>query len=367
MSTAIEYDGFALSRKIYPKLENSDHLTMLAEKEQKKTINLADLARLKNRTQTTYHLDNGTTIEPIQSSKSSAVCRRNLPSHVKEILVDGCEGFVRINYKLNDEETESTFQRTRALLSHLEAYNFCVHPIATLRYTGKKGLSKIKEIIPKMEGNLNELLQETSRFNDLDELKKLAAQIILILYHVEDIHNVYHRNIKLEKFLYSISEEGHLILKLNNFRFARGPKDDGRRCGSPRYVAPEMLDKDKSQSTDLSDVWATGVMLFPAGNQGHKPLFSNYNPVRASQTGSDAELLMAIETTTDAELSESLAHVEDDYFRDLLKKMIVRDVDKRYSFTELLLSSFFVQDGLLLLKQERHPIVKFAAGVMPLQ
>ena len=70
MSTAIEYDGFALSRKIYPKLEKSDHLRRLAEQEQPTTITLADLARRITQTQTWCHLDKGLGIEPMRRRNS---------------------------------------------------------------------------------------------------------------------------------------------------------------------------------------------------------------------------------------------------------------------------------------------------------
>mmetsp|Transcript_9662 Transcript_9662/g.19332 ORF Transcript_9662/g.19332 Transcript_9662/m.19332 type:complete len:465 (-) Transcript_9662:196-1590(-) len=73
-------------------------------------------------------------------------------------------------------------------------------------------------------------------------------------------HQVAHRDLKLENFLYEKKETNHL--KLIDFGFAkfwdRSTKMT-QACGSLHYVAPEVLRK---SYTEKADVWSLGVIVY---------------------------------------------------------------------------------------------------------
>ena len=66
----------------------------------------------------------------------------------------------------------------------------------------------------------------------------------------------------MENVLYRKDLQNRWILYLTDFEFARGAEEDGKSCGSPNYVAPELLDSPQTQGTDKADVWSTGILLY---------------------------------------------------------------------------------------------------------
>lgn len=71
---------------------------------------------------------------------------------------------------------------------------------------------------------------------------------------------VIHRDLKLGNLF--LNEKMHV--KLGDFGLATQVEFDGERkktlCGTPNYIAPEMLDK-KGHSFEV-DIWAIGCILF---------------------------------------------------------------------------------------------------------
>ncbi|XP_073271160.1 CBL-interacting serine/threonine-protein kinase 9-like isoform X1 [Primulina huaijiensis] len=74
---------------------------------------------------------------------------------------------------------------------------------------------------------------------------------------------VYHRDLKPENLLL----DSHGVLKVSDFglsAFSKQVREDGllhTACGTPNYVAPEVLN-DKGYDGTTSDVWSCGVILF---------------------------------------------------------------------------------------------------------
>jgi len=84
----------------------------------------------------------------------------------------------------------------------------------------------------------------------LDALKYLAANKIV------------HRDLKPENLILATKEDVS-DLKIADFGFAT-PVEDGKslflRCGSPGYVAPELLDG--SGYNESADVFSSGVIMY---------------------------------------------------------------------------------------------------------
>ena len=340
---------------------------------------LPESALLSCNEQTLFHLPSGLILIP-KDSHTSVFKREGSSARIKDITLDMTHDksskrtlndylsishqqqasreqldYVRCNIKLKDHAHETHLHETLTMLKQLPD-DCCVKPIMALKYTGKQGYQKLKLIMPKMENDLFVAI-DLGFFDIRDELKKLAAQIVLILSHVEDLHHIYHRDIKPENFLYRRDEQGRLIIKLTDFEYARGPVDDEESCGSPRYLAPEMLPKRQQEeptlSKDRADIWSAGVMLYAAAT---KEDFFHDNL---------QDWLEQVQTMAQGEIRYKLNQKTKGSLKSLLKQMIVRDVSKRPSFTDLL-QARFITAGLKLLKREKHPILKLCPErVMP--
>ncbi|XP_074558458.1 CBL-interacting protein kinase 9-like [Curcuma longa] len=95
-----------------------------------------------------------------------------------------------------------------------------------------------------------------------DEARRYFHQLIDAVDYCHS-RGVYHRDLKPENLLLDSSG----VLKVSDFglsAFAPQIREDGllhTACGTPNYVAPEVLN-DKGYDGTISDVWSCGVILF---------------------------------------------------------------------------------------------------------
>ncbi|KAM3144080.1 hypothetical protein pb186bvf_003844 [Paramecium bursaria] len=89
------------------------------------------------------------------------------------------------------------------------------------------------------------------------EIKEVIKQILAAINYLTT-KNIIHRDIKMENILYYQGQ-----IKLIDFGFAI--RSDGSKqnvfCGTPNYMAPEIVRKVVSYSYEV-DIWACGVILF---------------------------------------------------------------------------------------------------------
>ncbi|KAH7198957.1 uncharacterized protein B0J16DRAFT_360560 [Fusarium flagelliforme] len=115
-------------------------------------------------------------------------------------------------------------------------------------------------------GELFNLIVMKQRFTE-DETRKIFLQIFSAL---EFLHGLgwMHRDIKPENILLSDTENLHI--KLGDLGLAKkiGSEPDETEfattlCGTPSYVAPEILAESAQRKYDLSvDIWSAGVVLY---------------------------------------------------------------------------------------------------------
>mmetsp|Transcript_40073 Transcript_40073/g.115561 ORF Transcript_40073/g.115561 Transcript_40073/m.115561 type:complete len:589 (+) Transcript_40073:61-1827(+) len=150
-------------------------------------------------------------------------------------------------------------KRRKEMKSEVEIYLSLDHPHVARLEMVFESEEEIDLVMEYMAGG--ELYDRLSKCKQYTE--GLAAdttyQMLLAVAYLH-AHQVAHRDLKLENFLYEKQETNHL--KLIDFGFAkfwdRSTKMT-QACGSVHYVAPEVLRK---SYTDTADIWSLGVIVY---------------------------------------------------------------------------------------------------------
>jgi serine/threonine protein kinase len=92
-----------------------------------------------------------------------------------------------------------------------------------------------------------------------DECRRLFIQLWLVIKFLHIDRRIVHRDLKLENVL--LDKYGNV--RLIDFGFAKSLRGDDflrSRCGSPAYVAPEIVSG--AAYTSAVDIWSLGVILY---------------------------------------------------------------------------------------------------------
>eukprot|EP01054_Gregarina_sp_Poly1_P010423 Gregarina_sp_Poly_1__10422@NODE_750_length_6465_cov_191_781651_g557_i0_p2_GENE_NODE_750_length_6465_cov_191_781651_g557_i0NODE_750_length_6465_cov_191_781651_g557_i0_p2_ORF_typecomplete_len552_score66_68Pkinase/PF00069_25/8_7e71Pkinase_Tyr/PF07714_17/7_6e41Kinaselike/PF14531_6/2e15Kdo/PF06293_14/1_1e11Kdo/PF06293_14/2_9e03Pkinase_fungal/PF17667_1/4e08RIO1/PF01163_22/1_7e07RIO1/PF01163_22/1_3e03YrbLPhoP_reg/PF10707_9/9_6e07WaaY/PF06176_11/3_4e06APH/PF01636_23/0_0065APH/PF01636_23/1_4e03EcKinase/P len=110
-------------------------------------------------------------------------------------------------------------------------------------------------------GELFTKIVKKRRFSEV-EASSLCREMIAAIAYIHSRHIV-HRDVKAENFLFSKSKSSHNRLVLIDFGMSVQLIDTNRYlrqvCGSPHYVAPELIRRYYKKEVDL---WALGVVVF---------------------------------------------------------------------------------------------------------
>jgi len=185
-------------------------------------------------------------------------------------------------------------------------------------------------IMELMEGG--ELYEEIVKRKSFTE--KDASYIMMQLFSaLEYLHknDIVHRDLKLENLL--LTKKDHLEIKLADFGLSKVYTGEAMQtaCGTPYYVAPEILTGDGYNKK--IDTWAAGVLLYV--------LLSGRLPFSGE---TDVDLFKAI---IEAELvwkKPQFDTVSDDA-KDLIQKLITKDVDARYDAEHALKHPFIAKNN----------------------
>ena len=106
---------------------------------------------------------------------------------------------------------------------------------------------------------MNEILRRRKRFAEL-EVQSHVLQLIEALKYLH-AHQVIHRDLKLTNLFVSDKME----IKLGDFGLAAKLEYQGEKrrtiCGTPNYIAPEILDSHIGHSFEV-DIWSLGVIMY---------------------------------------------------------------------------------------------------------
>ncbi|XP_044728383.1 ovarian-specific serine/threonine-protein kinase Lok [Chrysoperla carnea] len=199
-------------------------------------------------------------------------------------------------------------------------------------------------ILELMEGG--ELFDRIVSFNlgiPEPDAKIIFYQIILAVYYLHQ-QGITHRDLKPENILLS-ENRPDTIVKVSDFGLSKFVNEETvltTVCGTPMYVAPEiLLTKGRGSYTKQIDVWSLGVILYVTLS-GHLP-FSQDDP----------KLTLAEQITKGIyTFPYSCFKNVSNTAIDLIKKILVVDPTKRLTVEEILKHPWF-NDEILLSKVSR--------------
>jgi len=211
----------------------------------------------------------------------------------------------------------------------------------------------MKKVKHKNIIQLYETLDETKKMNLVMELvtggelfdrivskgnyteKDAATTVLTLCEALKHLHDkkIVHRDLKPENILYK-SEADDAPIKLADFGLAREVAGNGQMmktaCGTPGYVAPEIL-KNEGYDSPAVDMWSVGVILYIL-LCGFPPFYEEELPA----------------------LFDSILHARYDFpspwwdnitadGKDLVKKLLELNIDKRLSAEEVMTNKFILE------------------------
>ena len=175
-------------------------------------------------------------------------------------------------------------------------------------------------------GELLERVVEIGNFSESDA----RSVIYQVLKGMEYLHskNIVHRDLKLENVLLSDGSSS-AVVKIADFGLARFFADDSQLrtiCGSPLYVAPEILDigANVETYTPAVDMWSIGVMLYI--------LLSGNSPFENDDEQSLFQMIRLGEYSMDDHLWD---HVSDEA-KDCVQRLLTVNTSVRMTITQAL-------------------------------
>ncbi|CAD7704054.1 unnamed protein product [Ostreobium quekettii] len=123
--------------------------------------------------------------------------------------------------------------------------------------------TKVYLITELLEGGqlLDALLARTDRHYTEADAKIVVKQLLEGLHYLHE-RNVIHRDLKLENLMLVQPDNIHEI-KIVDFGLARHTISSmATVCGTPQYVAPEVITRDVKDYGKTVDMWGVGVILY---------------------------------------------------------------------------------------------------------
>ncbi|KAF5768054.1 putative protein kinase CAMK-CAMKL-CHK1 family [Helianthus annuus] len=230
--------------------------------------------------------------------------------------------------KILDKEKVVKHKMAELIKMEIATMKLIKHPNVVRLYEVMGSKTKIFIVLEFVTGGeLFDKIVNHGRMHE-DEARKYFQQLINAVDYCHS-RGVYHRDLKPENLLLDASGN----LKVSDFglsALSRQVRDDGllhTTCGTPNYVAPEVLN-DRGYDGATADLWSCGVILFV--------LLAGYLPFDDSNLINLYKKISAAEFTCPPWISFSA--------RKLITRILDPNPMTRITIPELLNDEWFKQD-----------------------
>lgn len=179
-------------------------------------------------------------------------------------------------------------------------------------------------------GDLAAHIQRYGRFSEA-VARHFMIQLAAGLKVLRD-NNLIHRDLKPQNLLLS-TDDGNAVLKIADFGFARALEPQRLAetvCGSPLYMAPEIMQSRKYDAK--ADLWSVGTILFQLVT-GNPPFSGN----------TQIQLMHNIMRSNELHFPDDIVGDLHPDCIDLCQKLLRRDPVERLSFEEFFNHKFMIQ------------------------
>jgi len=179
--------------------------------------------------------------------------------------------------------------------------------------------------------SMNELIKRRKRLTE-PEVKYFLNQLLQSVQYMHEM-NVIHRDLKLGNLFL----DKQLRIKVGDLGLATklATSDEKRKtiCGTPNYIAPEVIDgnKEKRGHSFEVDIWSMGVICYT--------LLIGKPPYESKDVKSTYQRILANKYSFPSHVPIS------EYARDLITRMLQSVPDKRPSLKTIKMHPFFTHDA----------------------
>lgn len=168
------------------------------------------------------------------------------------------ENFAMKIIKLADLKSEKVLQK---LQSEISIHSSLDHPNIVKMYTSFRNSEYVFMILELCErGALDELLKRNGKLKE-KYVSKFISQLVKGLMYLHQQRSVVHRDLKLGNLFL----DNNLNLKIGDFGLSAVIRDGEKRktvCGTPNYIAPEVLFGKAGGHSFEADIWSLGVIIY---------------------------------------------------------------------------------------------------------
>jgi len=210
---------------------------------------------------------------------------------------------------------------------------------------------KVSLIMDFMEGGmvLDSLLNRKHGRYTEDDARGVMKQVLEGLEYLH-ARNVAHRDLKLENILLARKDD---LSHVKIVDFGLSKHTEGMMSsvlGTPQFVSPEMLSRNVKTYGKYVDMWSAGVLLYI--------FLSGFPPFADSNEQALFKKIMAGHFSFKDPVWNSIS----DSGKDLISRLLVKDVNVRYSATEALAHDWFSN-----LEQFNEPLQETRSNLLRLK
>lgn len=174
------------------------------------------------------------------------------------VSIDSNENFAMKIIKLSDLKSEKVIQK---LQSEITIHSSLDHPNIVKMYTSFRNSEYVFMVLELCErGALDELLKRNGKLKE-KYVSKFVSQLVKGLVYLHNHKSVVHRDLKLANLFL----DNNLNIKIGDFGLSAMIKNGEKRktvCGTPNYIAPEVLFGKAGGHSFEADIWSLGVIIY---------------------------------------------------------------------------------------------------------